>query len=346
MPNPHYALTAYNSSNPAPPQDKPKDQWLPYSAHGRTQPRKPSGGFGNFFLVANWSFNVCKKHQHLKPDPAHIPTSQLHQITHEDQIPKNFHYTTSDHWVHYETGGLAGMLHFLAVGALCATFVTPLAVILEVIVNQTLTPIKEPSWYKIWLVCFTAYIIPKVLVEKGWVRFKTKAILFRTTGMVHLFPRGNKEVIIRPYSEFDCSFSTHTGPKGGSSVSIWLSHRYEKHIKFPLNSDATPYTACLACDMFEQFMDVSKPLPDVPESEKYRPYDPTTAEWDKAHNRPPRLFADMSKERWKALDKAIWKYAMAYPWGLDREAAIRAGWQPPPDEFWLLASETQDPGAN
>ena len=142
MPNPHYALTAYNSSNPAPPQDKPKDQWLPYSAHGRTQPRKPSGGFGNFLLVANWDFKTCKDLSQSKRKPEDTPVSRLHHITHESKIPRNFNYTTSDHWVHHETAGIANLLHLVHVMGLCAICVLPFVLLLEIIINQSLAPEK------------------------------------------------------------------------------------------------------------------------------------------------------------------------------------------------------------
>jgi hypothetical protein len=54
----------------------------------------------------------------------------------------------------------------------------------------------------------------------------------------------------------------------------------------------------------EQFMDVSKPLPDVPYLEVYRHLDPTTVEFDKATNRNPRFWRDKTKEEIAAIAKA------------------------------------------
>ncbi|MCD1630552.1 hypothetical protein [Marinobacter shengliensis] len=46
-------------------------------------------------------------------------------------------------------------------------------------------------------------------------------------------------------------------------------------------------------------MDITKPLPELPLLERYRPLDPTTAEHDQKTGRPARYWRDMDDETFK-----------------------------------------------
>ena len=184
------------------------------------------------------------------------------------------------------------------------------------------------------------FLIGNYLLKKGKIPNRSEATLFRSTGMVHYFPGKNKDPIIKPYREYDCSISQTSGVKGGAYLSLWMSNRYDKKIKFGLpNQPGSIFSARVTAEMIECFMDISRPLPDVPELELYRPYDPVTAAWDKKYERPSRLFRDMSKETWDKLKDATWRYAETYPWGKDRKTAIAMGWQPPPRQWWKMADD-------
>lgn len=52
-------------------------------------------------------------------------------------------------------------------------------------------------------------------------------------------------------------------------------------------------------EYYQQFMDINLPLPDTPDFEPYRHLDPTTAAYDKDHNRPPNFWRDMPLEQVK-----------------------------------------------
>jgi len=85
---------------------------------------------------------------------------------------------------------------------------------------------------------------------------------------------------------------------------------------------------CLKWEFLQQYMDISKPLPDVPTMEPFRDKDPVTAAWDKAHNRPPRYWREMDIGQAKRSRDFAYEAASQYPWGLTREQALASGWQP------------------
>ncbi|MFI8380877.1 hypothetical protein [Pseudomonas sp. NPDC079069] len=58
--------------------------------------------------------------------------------------------------------------------------------------------------------------------------------------------------------------------------------------------------ACFALwDIWQNYMDISHPLPEIPTWEEFRPLDPTTAEHDRLTGRNPRYWRDMDKETYK-----------------------------------------------
>ena len=77
-------------------------------------------------------------------------------------------------------------------------------------------------------------------------------------------------------------------------------------------------------------MDVSRPLPDIPMFEPYRHLDPTTIEWNKKHNRPPRLWRDMDPEEYRKLKWDSVDAAKTYPF-TDEGKVKELGWKPAGD---------------
>jgi hypothetical protein len=53
-------------------------------------------------------------------------------------------------------------------------------------------------------------------------------------------------------------------------------------------------------DFLQQYMDVSKPLPDILALEPFRHLDPVTAEHDQRTGRPARYWRDMDEQAFKA----------------------------------------------
>ena len=134
--------------------------------------------------------------------------------------------------------------------------------------------------------------------------------LNRRTGLVTLFrydkkghwgKTGQPEEDSAPFYEFDAYLTNEIIPPGQVVHTLYLVHRY-RPILIPLGNliGKVRGEECFALwDMFQNFMDTSRPLPDIPLWEEFRPNDPVTAEYDKKTNRPPRYWRDMDDDTWK-----------------------------------------------
>lgn len=146
----------------------------------------------------------------------------------------------------------------------------------------------------------------------------------RRTGMV-MTSRGDF-----PFYEFDAYIEMRVGTQGSQFHSFKVIHRYPHRSPDPLTNktplefsfavDGSIAQRYAAWDMLQRYMDVSQPLPDVPELEPFRHLDPTTKAFDEAgkRGRPATywrdLYANSSEEELKALrethraevDSTIW----------------------------------------
>ncbi|PCF93427.1 hypothetical protein CPA45_22440 [Vreelandella nigrificans] len=135
----------------------------------------------------------------------------------------------------------------------------------------------------------------------------------RRTGMV-MTSRGDF-----PFYEFDACIEMRVGTQGSQFHSFKVIHRYPhrspdpftKHpLEFSFTVDGSIAQLYAAWDMLQRYMDVSQPLPDVPELEPFRHLDPTTKAYDEAgkRGRPATywrdLYANSSEEELKALREA------------------------------------------
>ncbi len=124
---------------------------------------------------------------------------------------------------------------------------------------------------------------------------------FRPTGMVR-FRTWREETFEAPFIEFDPYISFHVNPKGPVSYKLLLRHRYTGwQTTVAQVADVHKVELYAHWDELQRYMDVSQPLPDVPALEKFRPLDPTTAEYDAAGKR--RRPADY----WATLDLTWWE---------------------------------------
>ena len=124
--------------------------------------------------------------------------------------------------------------------------------------------------------------------------------LYRREGVVRI--KEGKEVFEAPFIEFD-AYLVHTpSGRGGRYFNLVLQHRYSKHQLWMkgLLTDAMDQKEVYAYwDMLQQYMDVTRPLPDVPLFEPFRSRDPVTAKWDERTGRDPFKWRKMSPESWR-----------------------------------------------
>jgi len=175
--------------------------------------------------------------------------------------------------------------------------------------------IKETAWT--FLVPLACWAIGSLVVNKftNWVVRPSKGPLWefnRRTGMVTIFDYDNMGEYKRsgtigeftyPFHEFDAYISSGPDRQGLIWYQLHLVHRYhDLSINLfpivPKDSSMSPHFA--AWDFLQNYMDIGRPLPDIPLFEKHRANDPTTAAHDRRTGRPERCWRDMDDKTWEA----------------------------------------------
>lgn len=130
--------------------------------------------------------------------------------------------------------------------------------------------------------------------------YQRKYSLNRRSGVVSLYHRG-KRVYEHPFWEFDAYINGVVDRYGFIHYSLYLVHRYGDYYDAVPVSDLLPQeqtkeSLIRLWNMLQQYMDISRPLPDIVLLEPYRPYDATTYEADKRQQRPARYWRNMPAE--------------------------------------------------
>lgn len=124
--------------------------------------------------------------------------------------------------------------------------------------------------------------------------------LYRREGVVRI--KEGKEVFEAPFIEFDVYLVHTPSGRGGRYFNLVLQHRYSKHqlsMKGLLTDAMDQKEVYAYWDMLQQYMDVTRPLPDVPIFEPFRLRDPVTAQWDERTGRDPFKWRKISPEAWR-----------------------------------------------
>lgn len=145
----------------------------------------------------------------------------------------------------------------------------------------------------------------------------------RRTGMVYV--RGTGKI---PFDEFAPYLHKIVSPQGRLTYHLVLGHQYSDLHILALDDKEDPGGVKLHWEALRQFMDVSKPLPDVPSAEPHRPYDPTTVKWDKRMGRPPDFWRTFPVDEYQPLTFRVSAACKAFPWGRTRRQALYGGWWP------------------
>lgn len=158
-------------------------------------------------------------------------------------------------------------------------------------------------------------LIPKILFKlfPNWLIKPDKGPKWefnRRTGLVTVYhydrkgtwgKTGQPEEEVAPFYEFDAYLTNEMIYPGGNVHTLYLVNRYHP-IVIPVGNligKTSPEECYALWDMLQNFMDTSRPLPDIPLWEEHRPNDPVTAEHDRKTQRPPRYWRDMDRETWK-----------------------------------------------
>lgn len=165
------------------------------------------------------------------------------------------------------------------------------------------------------------------LLEKKFPHFIYRAPkgpqweLNRRTGLVTLFHNPAKEQAgqVRaqaPFHEWDGYLLSLPDRQGNLWHRLVLVHKTQEWA-LPLNQLVAATTnredVLAYWDLIRQYMDVSKPLPDIPLFESYRALDPTTHAYDDKIGRAPRYWRDMDDETYAAFKRdnqtKLWRHS-------------------------------------
>ncbi|WP_304638872.1 hypothetical protein [Pseudomonas sp.] len=160
---------------------------------------------------------------------------------------------------------------------------------------------------------FLGYLVLKYVPERYLLKPSRKGPVWemnRQTGLVTVFARkpgqfrklGIEGDFVAPFYEFDAFIHTIPDRQGFPLHMLNLVHRYQvAAIDFSVLMGKVGIQAhCIALwDFWQQYMDISKPLPEVPDLEPFRPLDPVTTEHDQRTGRPARYWRDMDEQTYK-----------------------------------------------
>jgi len=159
-----------------------------------------------------------------------------------------------------------------------------------------------------WLISDLAFrLFPRWILKAGrgpeWE-------INRRTGMVKVWQYPRKRplrpakpptIIENPFYEFDAWCCARVD-RHGTLFDLVLSHRYSK-LDVTVGDILGTHGHAKMCyafwDFIQNYMDVTRPLPDFPLLEEYRHLDPITAEHDRKTGRPARYWRDMDIDTFK-----------------------------------------------
>ena len=169
------------------------------------------------------------------------------------------------------------------------------------------------------------YRAAKYVLDHNWVKSKNNILVNRRTGLV-TFSWKRKRIIL-PFDEFDVCMPAGTRPTGSHDYYLRFVHKYsDKWFQAPAGRDYA-WEVEQDWEFWQQYMDISQPLPDVPQMEPFRDRDPVTAAWDREQQRPKDYWKNLPLEHAKKLKAKSRAAAERYPWGLTREQALNSGWR-------------------
>lgn len=138
--------------------------------------------------------------------------------------------------------------------------------------------------------------------------------LNRRTGMLKIFDyknfktQGKVEETEAPFFEFDAYIITSPDRQSIPMNALSLAHRY-RDIGINFNDliapDNTTQQPCALWDFLQNFMDISRSLPEIPAHEPYRHLDPVTASEDLKNDRKKRYWIDMKDDAFNTKVKEM-----------------------------------------
>lgn len=189
------------------------------------------------------------------------------------------------------------------------------------------------TWFTVLMETWSFYLVVSGIPALMWLSAVLTYTLFpnwclkagrgpdweinRRTGMVSVWRYPRKwpflkrrapTVIRAPFYEFD-GWVSGAANQVGPRFDFVLCHRYQKlevHVGDTMLGWHHFSQPCYALwDFIQNYMDVTRPLPELPLFERHRHKDPVTAEHDRETGRPERYWRDMDDDTFKHKEEEM-----------------------------------------
>lgn len=334
----YYANTAYDSRKTYDRIECSDNRWTPHRMNGHIL--KWGVDFGSFMAASDHNPEDFQKYKETFHDSSYEKHSPYYKFIDSGESVKKCKANglNHDHMVVVSRQSWAMALALIFFLSRISLIIFPLAGVLLSIRDGKWSGFFDPASLLTMLILAVVTFLSWMALKKGWVKFPVKAIFFRSTGEVYVYHNKYGSAESCHFTEFDGFINSTPSRSGVLYYSLEITHRQKRELRIPASDDdPIKKITLMRWELIQEFMDISKPLPDIPELEPFRHLDPVTAEWDKKHNRPPDLYEKMSNKTFvKYQDKLVWEYEKGFQWGSDRWLSEAEGWEPPPEEWWLV----------
>lgn len=171
------------------------------------------------------------------------------------------------------------------------------------------------------------YFILGYLLKHNKFSNKNNTMFNRRNGMVQM-PLKTGHVRELRFDELEPYRYETISPNGALYYHLLFAHRYSDTFLTSPTRHMEPWKVNVEWEYYRQFMDVSKPLPDVPFTELHRALDPTTIAWDETMKRPKDFWINTTKATLANMMRESVAAARTFAWGSTRQQAKAAGWKP------------------
>ncbi|WP_297836160.1 hypothetical protein [Pseudomonas sp.] len=324
---PYYAATAYRADRIPRQQPSAERSWIKRFAKTRLPWGMAHEVAPDDFLIeaAPEDLRRVETGQHKKMEQltlgTYVPAPYEHVDFHDRHNHENFRFSLwskkSQFWVYLLVLGKGFFI--ILFPAILITFVV-LGLSLKASWSDLFSGLFSGlfSWLLgVPLFCWALGAIVIYHFPHLWVKPSRGPIweINRRTGLVTLFDYDNNGEykkngtigeLTAPFYEFDAYIATIPDRQGLSMNVLYIAHRYRDIvISFrPLLAPGEGQLCCALWDFIQNYMDTSRPLPDLPRYEQYRHLDPVTAQYDRKVGRNPRLWIDMDDT---TFDQALYE---------------------------------------
>ncbi|SEB74053.1 hypothetical protein SAMN05216205_0503 [Pseudomonas mohnii] len=320
----YYAKTAYGSTEV--PEQEPSNErpWIMRFAKVRL-PWGNADEVTPVSFVEEYSPRDLRNQEHSKIEReeqiakgSYTPSPFEHIDFHMRDNHESFRYAllpvSSHFWIYMVGVGRILFLIFLTLSffILTAEFIDTKKILSDIIADYSVTLVVLLG---LPLLCWMAGAVVIKFFQNLWIKPSRGPIweLNRRTGLVTVFDyKNNGEYkkngtigeLTAPFYEFDAYIATSPDSQGMPLNVLYLAHRY-RNIMINFGALLCPgpdvQPPCALWDFIQNYMNVSRPLPDLPQYEEYRHLDPTTAEYDRLTGRNPRYWIDMDDATFKQI---------------------------------------------